>query len=258
MREKYSIKKAQEEASKMKAAIQTGGAKNYPEAEILVFWRTKKEFNDPLTEEQLKKRFEYILGNLGLPYNDLHNKKILDVGAGERPIAAYCQLKRISSEVYSVEPNIDYEMYASSRELENWPGIKAQIDRKTVRDKRDALSFEDETFDLVINHATMPGFKNDLQDGNIKKMKTGINQLFNEVIRVLKHGGEARLFPAETINDDEAIMALLKPRNDEVMRKLNQLVKDGICNVKIEEVENEYSRRYPDKPKRHRIIIRKN
>lgn len=259
MREKYSLEKAQEEANRMKAIIQTEEAKDYPEAEALVFWRTKQKFNaTPLTEEQLKQRFEYILGDLGLSYKDLHNKKILDIGAGERPIAAYCQLKGISSEVYSAEPNIDFEMYASSRQLENWPEIKAQIDERTVKDKRDALSFEDRTFDLVINHAAMPGFKNDLRNGNIEKMKAGINQILNEVIRVLKPGGEARIFPAETINDDEIIMALLKLRNDEVIKKLNQLVRDGICSVKIEDVENEYSRRYLDKPRRHRIIIRKN
>lgn len=259
MREKYSLEKAQEEANRMKAAIQAGKVKNYPEAASWIFWRTKKEFNSrPLTEKELRQRFEYILGDIGLSCDDLRDKNILDIGAGERCLAAYCQLKGIPSEVYSAEPNIDFEMYASSRELENWPEVKTQIDKRTVRDKRDALFFEDGAFDLVINHAAMPSFKNDLQNGDIEKMKAGINQIFNEVIRVLKHGSEARIFPAETINNDEAIMALLKPRNDEVIRKLNQLAKAGVCSVKIEEVENEYSRRYPNKPKRHRIIIRKN
>lgn len=258
MREKYSLEKAQEEASRVKATMQTGEAKNYPEAEAWVFWRTAKESDTPLTEEQLRQRFEYILGDLGLSHDDLRDKKILDIGAGERPVAAYCQLKGITGEVYSAEPHIDYERYTSSRELENWPEVKAQIDKKTIRDKRDALSFADGTFDLVINHAAMPSFKNDLRNGDIERMRVGINQLFNEAVRVLRSDGEARIFPAETISDDEAVNALLKPRNDEVMRKLDQLVRDGVCTVKIEEVENGYSKRYSDKPKRHRIIIRKN
>jgi SAM-dependent methyltransferase len=258
MIERYSLEKASDEAERMTSAIRSGEAKSCSDAASLVFWETEKKFNAPLTEEQLERAAGHILRRLGLSADDLRNKKILDIGAGERYIAAYCQLEGISGEVYSAEPNREHEHYASSRDLDNWPEVKEHIDRRTVKDKRSALSFDDGTFDLVINHFAMPSYTESLKKGDIESINTAVDRIFNEAVRVLKSGGEARLFPIETCRGDKSQTEFFKPSDDAIAEKLNQLVRDGICTVTLEETEDQYPKTNPDKPKLHRIVIRKN
>ena len=109
------------------------------------------EFKERM-ENELKSRFEFIMKNLGLSVDKLQGKKILDIGAGERHIAAYCLKEEISDDVYSVEPNMDDPKFVHDFVGKNWPEIREAIDKKTFKEKRNDLSFKDESFDMIIIH----------------------------------------------------------------------------------------------------------
>jgi SAM-dependent methyltransferase len=154
-------------------------------------------------EKHLKRSFDNLLENLGLEEPELHEKRILDIGAGERYLAAYCEKTGINSDVFSVEPNLGISSYNSGFVKKNWPEIDKAIGEKTVVAKREALPFEDESFDLAINHAALPGkiyFKN----GNYALMEEAIKSSFNEMMRILKSGGEAIIFPLESYPSEKA------------------------------------------------------
>lgn len=100
------------------------------------------------------------------------SKKILDVGAGSAQFAKWAKEHDVSQEIYSLEPKEDY------------PEEK----NNTILAKAESIPFKDESFDLIVSNAAIPN----IYIGD-KYAEKEVEDSFNEMIRVLKSGGEIRL-----------------------------------------------------------------
>lgn len=140
--------------------------------------------------------YEQILSELNLTEGDIKDKFILDLGSGGAGFAeGVKQNEELLSRVVSVDPN--YNLATLSVENANLmnEAVKNITEQKldAVAGLAENLPFKNETFDLVIsNHAVPWHFAE-----NTEKISKSIK----EIMRVLKPGGEARLYPVETQTD---------------------------------------------------------
>lgn len=157
--------------------------------------------------------------DLGLKLDDLKGKKILDIGSGLNQLAN--ELKPLGIDITSLDP-----FYGLSREereaiykrgYEDGPEkLKEFLDQLESKDsssslvagRSEALPFNDESFDLAISHYGSPFYAKDADK---------IKKFFFELNRVLKSGGEARLYPTwlkepttEKSSAQEKVFAKLK------------------------------------------------
>lgn len=128
-----------------------------------------KEKNENV--DSVEKRAEFILGRLGLKWEDLQGKEILDIGAGSAEIAQAAAKKGIK--VFSLDINRP-EDYVRDAEY-------------IIADAHH-LPLVRESFDLVMAHAAPPAL--------ISGGKEEAKKVFYEAVRVLKPGGEFRWGPA--------------------------------------------------------------
>lgn len=156
--------------------------------EITDFLHAKHSDNFDLDElnsayEEIRKYHD----NLELRKDLLENKTVLDVGSSKHFFDEYCKAKYNSTVVA-----LDYD--EDSLGTEHPMGVAA--DAKT-------LPFKNESFDLVISHASMPhlfvlgedeeGNEVPLEGDIAEKSRQDVFSLFQEVYRVLKVGGQARM-----------------------------------------------------------------
>lgn len=149
---------------------------------------------------------------LGLRPEQLHGR-ILDLGSGRTEklkdtigLPDDCEIISLSKHIFlGVRPFI----HALIRKL-GW-------DKKTVEGNVLALPFEDESFDRVISVDSIPHFLG---------VGSQVRRAFQEVVRVLKPGGEARFIPAIQVDYEEAIFlpgpieeVLLEPIEERVIKK---------------------------------------
>jgi len=180
--------------------------------------------------------YNEYLEDLGLTEEDLKDKKIVDIGAGTRMFAGHCLRCEINSEVYSVEPNVgevypDEEGYVKAA----WsPEIKKQVDLKTVKAIREKLPFESNSFDLALVHCALPGTK-EHGDKKYNEMRESIEMGFNEIGRILKRGGEARIYPFYGQEYNE----WRKPWKEAIDAKLEEMRKLNKYQIKIEKITRE-------------------
>jgi len=145
------------------------------------------------TARGAKEHFE----DLGLKLDDLRGKKILDIGSGLNQLAN--ELKPLGIDIISLDP-----FYGLSREereaiyksgYEDGPEkLKELLDQlesensssSLVAGRSEALPFDDESFDLIISHYGSPFYAEDGEK---------VEKFFSEQSRVLKSGGEARVYP---------------------------------------------------------------
>lgn len=136
--------------------------------------------------------FVHYLDNLGLTEAEIRDKKIVDIGAGERLFAAYCVDQGINEDVYSVEPNMQHETYQEVDE--RIPSqIREKLDDRTVCAFVEQLPFADQSFNLVLMN-NFPFYETE-EDISGSVDHTSIEKTFGEVTRILKDGGEARITP---------------------------------------------------------------
>lgn len=147
-------------------------------------------------EEFESNLYHEYLEDLGLREDDLKNKKILDVGAGNRMFAGHCIRKGINENVYSLEPKVGKVYQETNKYLEAiWsPEVWQKINSRTVKAIREKIPFEDQSFDLVFIHSAMPGSEILIGQDEVEA-KENIDKTFAEIIRILKVDGEARLYP---------------------------------------------------------------
>jgi ubiquinone/menaquinone biosynthesis C-methylase UbiE len=126
------------------------------------------EFNDP---NLVEKHIEKILNDLGLNWESMRNKRILDIGAGPADVAAVAKGKGI--DIISLDKN-----------PEEWAEEEIKIpDVPYVKSDAEKMPFPDETFDLIIS---IGGPMVILPD------KEKVKNMIKEAERVLKKGGEMR------------------------------------------------------------------
>jgi ubiquinone/menaquinone biosynthesis C-methylase UbiE len=133
----------------------------------------KNWFNKLNNEKSIEKLALIHLMDLGINFNYLIGKKVLEIGAGKAIIAKAAKNKGIEGIVsLDVDPEVE-------EELKN-------LGLPFVRARAEELPFPDETFDLVISHAGPP---------IISSSKEIVKKVILEVKRVLKEGGEFRFGP---------------------------------------------------------------
>lgn len=132
---------------------------------------------DTLSDEQIIEGATEMLNDLGLTLDDLANKKILDLGSGPQIIERAATIKGTGT-VFSV----DSRPYALSKRPEVKNGIVADIRKGIPQIKTNSI-------DLLISHAGPPTIP------AVSRKKEDVNFSINEILRMLKDGGEARIRP---------------------------------------------------------------
>ena len=187
-----------------------------------------------LIESESDSTIKQYFNNLGLTHNMLSEKEnILDIGADRMDFAAFCLKEKINNNIVSLEPVLEINPGTGIMEAVKmrWgKDIYGQVQNKTVVGVMEQMPFKENSFDFIVDHAAMPGFNYSINE--IEQMKEGINGAFDEIIRVLKPGGEARLFPLA----DESSNELREQWRPAVDKKLSEIVKQGKCKVFIENV----------------------
>lgn len=141
--------------------------------EKLVKYRDEmKELTQFLRERTAEAWSEFVLTRLGLTWNQLKGKKILDVGAGLAEVEQAAKKRGI--EVVSVDQSPG--TYREQGEVIPHDVLYLEADAAK-------LPFEDNTFDLIISHAAPP---------IISGSKEEVKAVILEARRVLKPGGEFR------------------------------------------------------------------
>lgn len=154
------------------------------------------EIENPI--QAVDERAQFVLGKLGLTEDNLRNKTVIDVGSGSRELAAYCLLHNISDAVYSLERESFTPPNEHKDTTEDFPNLIPQLDAKTVMGTRNSLPFQENSFDILVNHASMPAIDDLFQsDASIvTELATDrILPILKETVRVLKPGGKAYFYP---------------------------------------------------------------
>lgn len=119
--------------------------------------------------------YQQYLHDLSLKRKDLLGKRILDIGSGNGSFTQVIKAKKIRSSIINLDPEIDTVI-----------PYRADF----VRAIAQKLPFKDNTFDLVLAHASIPFvFRRLDRTWN----KQDITQSFDEALRVMRIGGEARI-----------------------------------------------------------------
>ncbi|MFW5887966.1 MAG: class I SAM-dependent methyltransferase [Bacteriovoracia bacterium] len=178
------------------------------------------------------------LENLGLTPEDIQGR-VLDVGAGDCQFAK--EMKQISdAEVVSIDEN----------KYEEAP------DDVIIADARE-LPFEDDSFDMVISHASIPHifigmYSEEFSELSREEIKKTISKVFRETLRVLKTDSSAVMAPiriADNYNSEKALANALK----EVVEEIKGEGVDVGFDL-IEEVENPENK---EKYKSYRLTLLK-
>ncbi len=135
--------------------------------------RTEKNI---VKDQEEKEYIENYLTAVGLDWEDLENKKVLEIGAGLASFAQEAKKKNI--DVTSLEKN---------------PGLwedEGQPSQETPYIQSDAseLPFKEESFDYIFSKAAPP---------IISSNKKEVKHILKEAERVLKEGGEFHFGPAD-------------------------------------------------------------
>jgi ubiquinone/menaquinone biosynthesis C-methylase UbiE len=139
-------------------------------------------------DSEVEARAEYILGRLGFSWEALEGKRILDIGAGSAEFGAAARKRGV--EIVSLDPKPLDDRDEPIFQKEGY----VQGDAKH-------LPFADESFDVVVSHASVPL--------HAAVDKVAVQHFLEEIRRVLKKGGECRfgpvgvggaLFPADESN----------------------------------------------------------
>jgi len=122
---------------------------------------------DASQESALVHTMTSVLKGMGLTWEDLDGKKVLDGGASELRLDRAAKIQGSSAQIFSVD--FDNWKY--------WPGLPAESKTRAADAYAEQLPFPDNTFDLIINNAAAIGAS-----------------ILDEA-RVLKPGGEIRITP---------------------------------------------------------------
>lgn len=139
--------------------------------------------------DSIKNTIEEYFNNLELREDLLVNKTVLDIGSEWAMFDRYAE-KKYKSTVATI--SLD----------EKWFGDKHQLG--AIADAR-ALPFKDDSFDLVVSHASMPHFlfqdnfdntnseNPQIRERNREQIMKDIFAVFEEAIRVTNPGGQIRM-----------------------------------------------------------------
>lgn len=186
-------------------------------------WR---EWSPDTTDRGGRERgLEAYEGYLGFSREELKGKTILEIGSGETERFSR-QLKEVNIDAKVVALNPDYakDRYREKiHAIPDWAG-------KSVAATGQELPFNDETFDKVFGLFSLTVFASPSSfTGNPEATKHWLS----EIIRVLKHGGEARLAPMGGWRADTQL-----PELYDDYRPLVEYLQDQGLELRFEAVKN--------------------
>lgn len=183
----------------------------------------EKEHAESILQGETKR----ILKNVGLTDENLQHKRIVDIGAGERLVAAYCMKNELTNEVYSVDPNIG--KYPHDRKFleNNFPDIEKEVRKKSVIGKKENLPFKDDSFDYAVIHGVFMDHELTPEDF-LSEEKAIVKKIVEETVRILKEGGETRVWPFYRENKKYEIW------NKILLDVLSELELRGVCETSFE------------------------
>jgi len=178
------------------------------------------------------------LENFGLKPEQITGD-VLDIGAGEGEFAKNFKNKD-GVKIVSIDKFVE--------EDENSEVI--------VCDVRE-LPFDDEAFDLVLSHASIPNvfinmYSEEFSEVSKREMKKALDKTFNQIIRVLKPGGEIRLSPiriAENYESEKTMKVL-------IVDLIKDLQDQGL-NVSLQYLKTTQNPKNNEKSDSYRMIIKK-
>ena len=164
----------------------------------------KIEQEEKVSEEMrewLTDTFGTTLEQFHLTVDELKDKKIIEIGAFDRRLAATCLLLGGTKEVYSVEPALgseDQEGYADKQllmaVLEKLPSsMRQQIEQRTLITDAEHIPLQDESVDVILGRS-VPW--------------QSVEQLAGRLKEGLRLGHEIRLYPITDRNQHEVDEAL--------------------------------------------------
>lgn len=190
-------------------------------------------------DDIIEARARYILGRLGLSWESLKGKRVLDIGAGSAEFGAAARKQGI-------------EIISLDRTLLDDDGTPPYQKEGYVQGSADKLPFADESFDIVVSHASIPL--------HAAIDRADVNRFLEEIRRVLKPGGECRfgpvgvggaLFPIKDLNERMNVSWVAEADEDKEVRetslKTTTLLRELIPNLKnstddsMAQVNNFYS-----------------
>jgi ubiquinone/menaquinone biosynthesis C-methylase UbiE len=107
------------------------------------------------------------LNRLGIGWEDIEGKTVLDVGTGGAHLAQAAKLQASTARIFSLD----------LQRIESWSSLSKEIKGNVLEADAEALPFPDNSMDLILNVASMN--------------PTAIH----DEVRVLKPGGEIRIAP---------------------------------------------------------------
>ncbi len=174
------------------------------------------------------RNFEQITSELKLKEQDLKNKVILDVGSGGGGFAAGVKERpELDSRVISLDPNYNLETLSE----ENADLIKDSLQElkseqlPAVTGLSQELPFKDESVDLIVSNHAVPWHISD----NSEKISKSIE----EMVRVLKPGGEIRLNPI-----NEELYNIVKTAVEDAKRQKIELEKQENLIIIRKQIED--------------------
>ena len=180
-----------------------------------------EHFNSYEHQKEVSRNIKKQLENLGLTLSEIKGS-VLDIGAGEALFEK--ELEKITgAEITSIDNFQNEDM----------------SDNVVIADARE-LPFEDNTFDKVVSHASVPHifigmYSEDYSELSKAEMKKSISRTFRETLRVLKPGSRAIMAPVrigDTYNSEKVLASVL----GEVMKDIQE--KADVSFELIREVED--------------------
>jgi len=147
-----------------------------------------------LDEEQ--KLFDDFLRDLDVGEKDLASKAVAYIDSRARMFGAHLMRAGLTDRPFTIERNFESASAAewSQVALSLEPELKERLDELTFEGIGEALPLPDACVDIFLSHGTMPGA--DRKEGeDVTSVSPYIVVAFDETMRVLKPGAEARLFP---------------------------------------------------------------
>ena len=138
------------------------------------------------------RNFEQICSELGLREEDIIGKFILDLGSGGAGFSEGIKKHpEFSSRVVSMDPNYNPRTLTEENKELMKDAVKEIGAQKleAVAGLSEKIPFADATFDLIISNHAIPW--------HIAEDVGKVQKSVEEIVRILKSGGEVRLHPVE-------------------------------------------------------------
>lgn len=177
-----------------------------------------------ITDRSLKEYLEL----LDLNIEELKGKKILDLGSGRLQRFPRELLQKIEDKAEVVGLDITLKEEERRKEIkEAQPYLYNSDKLGLIAASFLQLPFQDNSFDLVLSLYGMPLY---LTSEDEKKSKENIRRSVMEILRVLKPGGEARIFPS-----NDYLEQVLREEKIQFSKKNKTILVTGTLITEIEE-----------------------